>query len=286
MVVMGLLSNFPNQSLPLRGNPKSVLSESTVQVQTPTSVNQIPEPSLSAKAVFAVDVASGSVLFAKNPDEPILPASTTKIVTALVSLDHYNLDEPLTVGNTKVTGSTMGLLPGEKITALNLIYGLLISSSNDAAEVLAANYPGGRDNFVAAMNRLSENMGLSKTNFVNPAGFDAYLHFSTARDLADLAIYAINKYPIFASIVSTQMETVTSFDGGIRHELVSTNKLLGKTPGVIGVKTGSTANSGESLVTLVDRDNHKVMISILGSEDRFTETEALLEWIYSSYSWQ
>lgn len=278
MVTMGLLTNFHS--------PKSVLSESTVQIQTPANVNQIPEPSLSSKAVFAVDVASGSVLFAKNPDEPLLPASTTKIVTALVSLDHYNLDDILTVGKTSVAGSTMGLLQGEKITVLNLIYGLLISSSNDAAEVLAANYPGGRDNFIAAMNRLADNAALTETHFTNPTGFDSYLHFSTARDLADLAIYAVNKNPIFASIVSTQSSTVTSFDGGIRHELVSTNKLLGKTPGVIGVKTGSTANSGESLVTLVDRDGHKVMIVMLGSHDRFTETEALIEWIYSSYSWQ
>lgn len=278
MVVMGLLSNFHS--------PKSVLSESTVQVQTPANINQIPEPSLSARAIFAVDIASGSVLFAQNPDEPLLPASTTKIVTALVSLDHYNLDDILTVGKTSVAGSTMGLLQGEKITVLNLIYGLLISSSNDAAEVLAANYLGGRDNFIAAMNRLADNAALTETHFTNPTGFDSYLHFSTARDLADLAIYAVNKSPIFASIVSTQSSTVTSFDGAIRHELVSTNKLLGKTPGVIGVKTGSTANSGESLVTLVERDGHKVMIVMLGSHDRFTETEALIEWIYSSYNWQ
>lgn len=245
----------------------------------------VPAPSLSAKASYAVDLEAGKALFAKDAQEPLLPASTTKITTALVSLSHYKLDEVLKVSIPDVAGHKMGLRNGERITVRGLLYGLLVFSGNDAAEVLAANYPGGRENFVNAMNSLAKNIGLENTNFKNPVGFDEYLHFSTAEDLVKAAIYAI-KNPVFSEIVSTREVKVTSADGKIIHNLANINELLGKVPGVIGVKTGWTVNAGEALVTLVERDGNKVMLAVLASDDRFGETEKLIDWIYSNYEWK
>ncbi|MBI2268116.1 MAG: D-alanyl-D-alanine carboxypeptidase [Candidatus Blackburnbacteria bacterium] len=242
-------------------------------------------PVLSAKAVYVVDDESGEVLFSKNESEPVLPASTTKIATALVALTHYNLQDVLTVGKLDATGQTMDLQVGEEMSVENLLYGLLIFSANDAAEVLAQNYPGGRSNFIDAMNRLAKQQGLENTHFVNPVGFDEYLHFSSAQDLTKLAQYAI-KNPVFAKIVATPEFSATNVDGTAVHKLANINELIGKVPGVLGIKTGWTESAGESLITLIERDGHKVVISLLGSADRFEETKVLLDWIFGSYEWK
>lgn len=270
----------------LSQNKKEVISAPTTVSKKPVIIDKaVAPPILSAKAVYAVDLKTGKILFSKNSREPLLPASTTKITTSLVVLSHYNLDDVLTVRDTSVGGHTMGLKSGEKITVRNLLYGLLVFSGNDAAEVLAANYPGGRENFVGAMNSLAKNIGLENTNFKNPVGFDEYLHFSTAEDLVKAATYAI-KNPVFSEIVSTHEIKVTSVDGKIIHNLTNINELLGKVPGVIGVKTGWTVNAGEALVTLVERDGNKIMLAVLASDDRFGETEKLIDWIYSNYEWK
>ncbi len=271
--------------------PRVLSKETAVKPVVPVLQKGAKRPDLSAKSVFAIDLDSGKTLFSKDPDEPLLPASTTKIATALVSLAHYNLDDVLTVPKMKVDGQTMDLVEGEKISVRNLLYGMLVFSANDAAEVLARSFPGGRDhpggrdNFLLAMNELAKLYDLDKTHFVNPAGFDEYLHFSTARDLAKLAFEAMRN-PIFAQIVGTPKTEVSSEDSQIVHKLVNINELVGKVDGVLGVKTGWTINSGGSLITMVDRSGHKIILSVLGSEDRFGETEKLIDWLYENYNWQ
>lgn len=251
----------------------------------PVKKEDVDGPEETAKAVYAVDLNSGVSLYSKNSDEPMLPASTTKIATALVVLNHYKLDDILVVGNVAgVKGQLMGLKNGEIISVEDMLYGLLVSSANDAAEAFARNYPGGRESFVVEMNKLASVVGLSKTHFTNPIGFDDYLHFTTAKELTKLAEYA-EQNPTFAQMVSTSKIQVSSVDGSITHSLTTTNKLLGQ-PGILGVKTGTTAGAGESLVTLVERNGHKVMISMLDSQDRFQETEELINWIYSNYEWK
>lgn len=265
---------------------KEIAKEEKPRIIEPIiKLDALPSPLLSAKAIYAIDITTNKVLFSKNENEPILPASTTKIATALVSLSHYSLDQVLTVGKINVNSHTMGLRTGEKITTENLLYGLLIYSANDAAEVLARNYSGGRENFVNAMNTLAETQELKNTHFTNPAGFDEYLHFSSAKDLTQLAKYAINN-PTFSKIVATPKYTAKNQDGTIKYELANTNKLLKEIPGVTGIKTGRTDESDESLVTLISRDNHSIIISLLGSKDRFGETKTLLEWIFTNYEWK
>lgn len=262
-----------------------LLTELARREQLPRLTEGVARPHLSAKAVYAIDVASGKPLFAKNEEVPLLPASTTKLATALISLEGYNLQDILTVGELEVEGQVMELVPDEQISVSSLLYGLLLFSANDAAEVLAQNFSGGRENFILDMNKLAESLGLEDTNFVNPTGLDEYLHFSTAKDLVLLALYATQNQTI-AEIVKTPKIEVSSVDGKVVHELVNLNQLVGKVPGVLGVKTGWTENSAESLITLVEREGNSVIIAVLGSPDRFGETEELIDWIYQNYSWE
>lgn len=242
-------------------------------------------PVLSAQSVLAVDVVSGVYLYEKDPQKTLLPASTTKIVTALVAIDTYEPDQILKVGKVSVDGQKMGLIWGEEMKFIDLLKGLLIYSSNDAAEVLANNHPGGRDLFIALMNKKSSDLGLTNTHFTNPSGLDNSAHYSTAKDLITISRIAMQN-SIFSEIVGTREETVKSVNGKLTHKLVNINKLLGEVDGVLGVKTGWTENARENLVTYVDRNGKKVMIVVLGSSDRFGETKELIDWIYSNYSWE
>jgi D-alanyl-D-alanine carboxypeptidase len=240
---------------------------------------------ISAQSVLAIDLDSGISLYEKDPDKPFLPASTTKIVTALVAMEYYSLDSVLKVGKVKVDGQKMGLVKGEEISFLDLLHGLLIYSANDAAEVLAQNFPGGRDAFIAAMNAKVKNLGLINTHFTNPSGLEEKGHVSTAKDLVKVAAYAM-KNPTFAKVVATKQRLVKSKDGKIKHKLVNINELLGKVDGVLGVKTGWTENARENLVTYVERNGHRLMIALLGSQDRFGETEELINWMFENYEWK
>lgn len=244
-------------------------------------------PIFSAQGVLAVDLGSGVTLFEKDADKALLPASTTKIVTALVAMNSFDKDDVIEIGNISVVGQKMGLKKGEKITVSDLLYGLLVYSANDAAEALAQNYFGGKDNFVLAMNDFARILHLENTNFTNPSGLDGYGNHivSTARDLIRVSTYAM-KNPEFAKMVATREITIKSVDGKIVHKLISVNELLGKVPGVLGVKTGWTESARENLVTYIERDGHKVMIAVLGSQDRFGETKELITWIFANYSWQ
>lgn len=242
-------------------------------------------PVLSAQAALAVDLDSDVSLYEKNPDSALLPASTTKIVTALVSMDYYPLDAVLRVGRVNVAGQKMWLKSGEEMSVKDLLYGLLVYSANDAAEVLAQNYGGGREAFIEAMNRKAKDLSLINTLFQNPTGLDGNDQVTTARDLIRVSTVAM-KNPVFAEIVGTKEKTVASINGAIKHRLTNINELLGVVPGVLGVKTGWTENARENLVTYVERDDHKVMIALLGSQDRFGETKELIDWIFTNYTWK
>ena len=242
-------------------------------------------PVLSAQSALVIDLDSGISLYEKDPDKEVLPASTTKIITALVAMDNFPNDLVIEIKLGKVDGQKMGLVSGEKIKVGDLLYGLLVYSANDAAEALAQAFPGGREAFIKAMNDKAKELHLVKSHFINPVGLDGDGHFTTARDLTRLSEVAM-QIPQFAQIVATKEKTVESVGGKIIHKLININELLGKVRGVLGVKTGWTENARENLVTYVDRDGKKVMIVLLGSQDRFGETKELIDWIYDSYTWK
>ena len=240
---------------------------------------------LTAQSVLAVDLDSGGILFEKDPFKPLLPASTTKIVTALVAMDYYPLSQILSVGKVTVDGQKMHLVPLEKITVENLMYGLLVASANDAAEVLAQNYQGGRQVFIEKMNRKIKNLGLKNTHFVNPSGLDEEGQVTTAIDLLKIANYAMEN-PFFRKVVATKEIVVESIDAHEKHRLTNINQLVGEVDGVLGVKTGWTENARENLVTYLERDGRRLMIVVLSSTDRFGETKALINWIFENYAWK
>jgi len=232
-----------------------------------------------------MDTESAVVLYEKNPDLSLLPASTTKIMTAVVVLENYSLDQILTVGDLEKNGQTIDLLPGERMTVGNLLYGLLVASGNDAAMVLAENFLGGKPAFVKAMNQKAIELNLKNSHFENPSGIDHPNHYSTAIDLARLTSYAL-KNPVFVQIVNTKKITIWDVSGKIPHYLFNINQLVGDDSGVVGVKTGWTEEAGECLVAHVRKDGRRITTVILGSQDRFGETKRLIEWVFTNFEWE
>lgn len=276
-----------SQSSDFKELKKTLGFKELLPTSAPYPVNQeiSPLPSFTARSVVALDIDSMVGLYQKNPGERVSPASTTKIMTALVALDYYSLNQVLTVGEFEVEGNMIDLVSGEEITVENLLYGLLVGSGNDAALVLAQNYPGGTTGFLLAMNKKAAQLQLENTRFANPTGLDEEGHFSTALDLARLTVEAI-KNPTFSRIVSVPSLVITDVSGQKTHFLENTNELIGKLEGVKGVKTGWTQNAGECLIALTERNGEKIVTVLLGSEDRFGETQALINWVFENFRWQ
>ena len=243
-----------------------------------TAVNHPPQ--LTANSAVLVDLDSGQTLFALHPDDPLPPASTAKLMTALVVLQQGNLDDVVTVSAAAAgtTGSRMGLAAGETLTVRELLYGLLLPSGNDAAVALAEHVGGSEEAFVALMNRTAASLGLKATHFTGPHGMDAAGQTSSAADLLTIT-QADLKYPLFAQIIATQAAEVSGM------ALTNTNELLGKYPGADGVKTGTTDAGGECLVASVTRQGHRLLAIVLGSKDRYADVRAMFDFAAGGWQW-
>lgn len=257
-------------------------------IPAPMPVNRsgiVPGAEVSAEGVVVYDLDSATVMYQRNANESLAPASTTKIMTALVSLEHYNLDDVVTIKTVANDGQVMGLFPGEQMTVENLLYGALVYSGNDAAWALSEYYPGGEEAFVAAMNEKAKALHLTHTHFTNPVGYDDPQHMMTPIDLTRLAAYALTNKTI-AKIVAIPQITVSDVSYTHFYPLTNVNQLLGKIPGVAGIKTGWTEEAGENLVTLVERNGHRVVIVVLKSQNRFGDTVSLINWVFNNFDWQ
>lgn len=263
----------------------SAIDFSVKQTLYPINETDKGLPFLTARSFFVFDPVSSVVLASKNERVRLPPASTTKMMTALVSLGSYDLNQVLTVPDFFIEGRKVKLVEGEQIVAENLLIALLVGSANDAAEVLARNYSGGRETFVEKMNEKSRQLFLENTHFTNPTGIDQAGHFSTAHDLAWLARYALESLT-FARIVSYPKVVVSSIDGRNVHSFDNVNQLLAEVPGVRGVKTGWTLEAGECLVAYVERDGKKMISVVLGSSDRFGETKEIISWVFENFTWR
>lgn len=227
-----------------------------------------------------------ATIYLKNPDEKMRPASTTKIMTALVAMESLKPDTIVTSSKTtEAIGKTIKLKSGEKIGFDDMLYALLLESGNDVAFALAENYAGGYAKMVENMNLKAKTLGMENTLFKNVSGLDQYQHETTAHDMAILATVAI-KIPLFAEIVNTKQKEIKTLDGNTSHQLKNTNELLGVVEGVKGIKTGLTDLAGQNLITLVDRSGHRVIIGLFGSQNRFGETKKLIDWIFSNHNWE
>ena len=233
----------------------------------------------SARRAYVLDTASGRVLCERNADEQSLIASTTKIMTALVICEQCNVLDRMRVPKEAVgiEGSSMYLQEGEVLTLQELLYGLMLSSGNDAAVALAIYCGGTVEGFAELMNDKARVLGMRNTHFENPNGLDSPGHYSTARDLAVLAAYAM-KNPVFRKTVSTK-----SLKVGERY-LTNHNKLLWRVEGADGVKTGYTKAAGRILVSSAVRDGRRLVAVTLDDPDDWQDHEKLLEEGFRTYT--
>ena len=236
---------------------------------------------VSARRAYAVDAVSGRVLYEKNPTERSLIASTTKIMTALIVCEQCNVLDRMRIPKEAVgiEGSSMYLKEGEVLTLQELLYGLMLSSGNDAAVALAIYCGGTVEGFAELMNDKAHNLGLTGTHFENPNGLDSPGHYSTAKDLGTLAAYAMEN-PIFYKTVSAKNVKV-----GERY-LTNHNKLLWRVAGADGVKTGFTKAAGRILVSSATRDGRRIIVVTIDDPSDWSDHAALMEEGFSRYAIQ
>jgi len=223
-----------------------------------------------AQAAIVVDKDSGVVIYAKNENLRFSPASTTKIMTALTALDYFKLTDILEVKRIANEGSILGLVRGEKMTFLDLLYAMLLPSANDAAFVIAQNYPGEEQGFIEKMNQKAKLLGLNNTHFQDPAGLLDQDDYTTPIELARLASVSLDN-KIFSQIVSTKYRFISDINGINTYLLLNRNKLLG-VDGISGIKTGFTDEAGGVLVSSKAENGHALIIVVMKSEDRFGDT--------------
>ena len=240
---------------------------------------------ISAQAVMVTDEDSGVILLAKNLDLPLYPASTTKLMTALVAREIYALTDVLRVGSeTFAQAQIIKLLPGQKITVENLLKGLLIGSGNDAALLLANHHAQGYPGFVESMNQLAKRLHLSQTHFTNPSGLDVTGHQITARDLG-LLTRAVMSDEVLRELLGESQAVMTDVTGKIIHDLTNTHQLVRSDSSVVAGKTGTTLLAGQVLVTDYQRSGRRLQIVVMNSQNRYADTQLLISWSTTHFSW-
>jgi D-alanyl-D-alanine carboxypeptidase len=231
-----------------------------------------------------MDEASGAVLFEKDADRRLAMASLTKIATAVVAIESGNLDREVIVDfdRSELRRSTlMGIEGGDEFALLDLLYGLMLPSGNDAALAIGRAVAGSDRAFVDAMNGLAARLGLADTHFVNPHGLGRPGHYSSARDLAVLARYAMS-LPEFQPLASTRYWVA---EGSRTIAMGNLNPMLGAYAGADGVKTGYTRSAGKTLVVSVTRNGHRVYVVLLNAPERENDARLLLDWALANHTW-
>ncbi len=245
-----------------------------------------PDPSPTTDHVVVVDGASGEILFQRNAYQPVAPASLTKIMTAILGIEHSKLSTfvPIDVSARDFSDSTvMGLEPGFHMTMEDLLYGLMLPSGNDAA-VAIARYVGGNESaFVWLMNVKAKELGLRATHFANPHGLDDPNHYSCPADMVTMARYGM-QYEEFRKLAAAKAYDIR--EDNISYTVTNLNPLLWSYPGADGVKIGYTDNSGRSIVASATQNGHRVYVAFMKTESGLApETTALLDWAFSSFDW-
>jgi D-alanyl-D-alanine carboxypeptidase (penicillin-binding protein 5/6) len=245
-------------------------------------------PSIEARSAIVIDGTTGQILYAKDADAPLPPASLTKLFTAFAALEVTPLDRQMTATQEDLVGeASMGLAAGETVSFQTLLYGMLLSSGNDAASTIARNLSSTAgvssatttQPFMTYLNDRIHQLGMTNTQLENPHGLDQDGHVSTARDLAAITMYALNNEPLLATVISSPTYN------GDGHQLRQTNDLLGTYPGLIGGKTGITNNAGYCLMEVAERDGHRIITVLLGStaDAWYGDARALLDYGFATF---
>lgn len=254
----------------------------------PVLDSNVPLPVISAKSALIYDTRSGRFLFEKNSELKLPIASLTKVMSAVIVLEKMNLDDIVTIGedSIRVDEEKQDLYLGEKISVRNLLKLMLIESSNDAAYALASHAKIKGIGFVEEMNSKGQSLGMFSSNFLDPAGLNDNAH-SSVQDLVKLVEYSLNYREIW-DISSEQTAIIESVDEKIKHTARSTNILIGLIQDLVGGKTGYTEGAGQCMILVASVPGYpsKIVSIILGSQDRFGDTQKLIDWARMAYKWQ
>jgi D-alanyl-D-alanine carboxypeptidase (penicillin-binding protein 5/6) len=251
--------------------------------------------SLAASAAYALEdafpkaasaylvVRDGRPLWGAAVDRRLPPASLAKMMTALLALEAGTLDKEVAVSRAAAaeTGKRLGLKAGERLRASDLLAATVVGSANDACLALAEHVGGTRERFVAAMNARAQALSLRDTHFADPCGHDRKGQFSTAEDLAKLAS-AVSVRPEYLRLAALPRTSVRTVDGAREFSFSNTNALVGRYPGVLGVKSGYTEGAGTCVVALVERDGTRVLLVMLHASERWWDAVAILERAFSA----
>ena len=234
---------------------------------------------LSASGAVALDALTGDPLYTKNPDARHYPASTTKIMTALIVIESGSLQTAIeiTKPDSLVGESSLHLVPGEKLSREQMLYGLLLKSANDVAHALGRENAGSVESFVVKMNTRARELGCASTHFMNPHGLHHPEHYTCPRDLGIITRAAMQQ-PLFRKIVSTRESSWSSAASGTQT-LWNHNHLLETFPGCSGVKTGYTSHAQQVLISAAVRDGREVIGVVMHSQtpEAWEDSERLLE---------
>lgn len=267
---------------------------------TSTTLEAESEPELYSEAAILIEATTGKVLYNKNANQKMYPASLTKIMTAIITIENCDLDEMVTVNYNAISTipygySTAELIADEKLTVKQLLEVLLIHSANDAANVLAMHVGGSIDSFVNMMNSKAQELGANSTNFTNAYGLHDENHYSTANDLALIAKYCMENSS-FRSFVSEQSCTITSTNKHDVRTYNNTNDLIRESSsyyyeGTIGIKTGYTKEAKNCLISAVNKNGFETIGVVLGAGNttdnlsaRYVDSKALYDYAYSNYT--
>lgn len=235
-------------------------------------------PNIVAKSAIVIDAATGKILYSRNAEEKRYPASTTKIMSAIVALEHSNLDDIVTASKNAASteGSTLWLTEGEKLKMLDLLYGIMLVSGNDATVAVAEHISGSVEKFAQLMTEKAHAIGANDTHFTNSSGLPDPNHFTTAHDLARITAYGYKK-PLFTEIVSTKNKVIPWAGKDFGRDLYNENRMLWLYEGGNGVKTGYTDAAGRCLVSGAKRNGIQLITVVLDSDTMWDDSIALLD---------
>lgn len=239
-------------------------------------------PPIKAKSAIVMDATTGKVLYSKNAEEQRYPASTTKMMSLIVALEHGKLDELVTASKNAASteGSSLELTQGETLKMIDLLYGIMLISGNDATVAVAEHISGTVEKFAALMTEKAHAIGANNTQFANSSGLPNPNHFTTAHDLARIAAYGY-KNPLFTEIVSTKHRIIPLAGKEYGRDLYNENRMLWLSEGGNGVKTGYTDAAGRCLVSGAKRNGLQLITVVLDSDAMWDDSIALLNFGFS-----
>ena len=280
--IMGLsaaLTLYMITSLPAAASAKDLRHSPAAIHPISSSQQELPWKKVPANSVLLKELRSGRVLYEHDSERRLSPASLTKIMSALVILEYGRLDEHATISKNaaRAPKTHLRLRTGEVFRLDDLLKAMLIVSANDACLAAVEHVGGTEEQFVEMMNAKAAQLGLLDTHFSNGCGFDGPDHYSTAGDLAKLSEVAMQN-PVFRELVREERDLIMPVSGHRPYLLHNTNRLLGRIPGVEGVKTGFTSKAGRCLIAKVSQNGSDLLLVIMNSNRRWIMAKSLINY--------